>query len=181
MSKIVKGIGRGLKKIGKGLKKVFKKVTSSKFFKVALAAVAIYTGFQAIQGMMQAGAGAGGVSGAGAGGVSGAGGTLAQGVTQDLALAGGQELAKEGAKKGLMGIGEEALFEKTLAHGLEKTVGQKILGGAVSAAKGAGKFLKTPTGAIVGLSALQSATTPDELDLMKEEERMTFRTAQQES
>lgn len=44
MSKLVKGIKKGLKKIFKGVKKVFKKITKSWIGKIILAALVIYTG-----------------------------------------------------------------------------------------------------------------------------------------
>lgn len=44
MSKIVKGVGKAVSGVWKGVKKVFKKIVSSKLFKVVLIAVAIYFG-----------------------------------------------------------------------------------------------------------------------------------------
>lgn len=44
MSKVFKGFRKGIKSIWKGIKKIFKKITSSTIGKIALGAVAIYTG-----------------------------------------------------------------------------------------------------------------------------------------
>ena len=67
MSKLVKAIGRGIKKVFKAVKKVVKKITSSKLFKAVAIAAAIYFTAGAAAGMIGAkGAAAG--AGAAAGG-----------------------------------------------------------------------------------------------------------------
>ena len=48
MSKLLKGIAKGVRSIGRGLKKVFKKITSSTIGKVLLFAAAVYVGGLAI-------------------------------------------------------------------------------------------------------------------------------------
>lgn len=48
MSKVFRGVKKAVKKVFRGVKKVFKKVIKSRFFKVALAAVAIYFGGAAL-------------------------------------------------------------------------------------------------------------------------------------
>lgn len=59
MSKLIKSIGRGIKKVFKAIKKVVKKVVKSKIFKAIVVAAAIYFTAGAVAGSLGAGAGAG--------------------------------------------------------------------------------------------------------------------------
>jgi len=74
MSKLVKAIGRGIKKVFKAVKKVVKKITSSKLFKAVAIAAAIYFTAGAVAGTLGASSGAAATAGAAS---SGAGATAA--------------------------------------------------------------------------------------------------------
>jgi len=90
MSKVVRSIGRAVKKVAKGIGKAFKKVVSSKFGKILMVAAAIYLGgaalgmwnspFASVNGALAGGGTAATPGAAAAGAAPGVGATAAEGV-----------------------------------------------------------------------------------------------------
>lgn len=178
MSSLAKGVKKAFRSVSKFIKKAWKAVTSSTVGKVALAAAAIYFAWPAIKGAF---AGGGGAAGAGAG------------VTESTLLAGGDALAAGTAGAG---AGAGTATAASTASGLAAPVssgaglvnaGQaanafNAAGSAVAAgqaagglAKGAGiigSFLKNPIVQQAVVGGIQGAFSPDEIDLMREQERI---------
>ncbi len=196
MSKVFKGIGKVVKNIGRGIKKVFKKVIKSKLFKIALVAVAVYFGGAALglwgSGGAAAGAGAAAVPGASTASAglattaastaaptvaatTGVGAGLATGAEVSAALtaapsviaptvtAGGAGLATAGEVAGALTATEAAAAPSFLAQ----------LG---TGAKAVGSFMQAnPLLTAVGMQGISSALSPDEEDLLRAQEDMRKR------
>ena len=185
MSKFFKGIAKVVKNIGKGLKKVFKKIIKSKVFKIVLIAVAVYFGGVAL-GLWGGGA-------AGAGGVVGSIAPTATTAVAPLATTASAPLATTATGLSTAAQTSAALTAApaaTTAGSLAATTGEisaAILGGGEtvaapsflstigsgisSGAKAVGGFLQAnPLLASTGLTALSSALSPDEMEIIQAQE-----------
>lgn len=146
MSKIVKGVGRGLKKIGKGLKKTFKKLTKSTVGKILVGVVALHFG-----GVMLNAWGGGGFLG---GASSGAGSGIAKAAAET-----GMHM------RNLAFTGNKGIISS--AMNAAKSVGNFL----APAVEGVKNFAMTPTGGATLMGAAQGAFTPNQEDLMRRQER----------
>lgn len=148
----MKHFKKRVKKIYKGLKKRFKKITRSKWGRIALGAALIYFAAPlAISAFSGAGAAAGGAALGGAGATSGMAGIVAGGA-QAGAAAGA---AMTGATAGTFAAGSSGLWAS-----------------AGAALKGAASFAASnPVLTKAALGAVSSATTPDEIDIAREDEK----------
>lgn len=195
MSKFFKGIAKVVKNIGKGIKKVFKKVVKSKLFKVALVAVAVYFGGAALG--LWGGAGATGAATAAVGGTVAPAATTAAATTSLAApvstatlaattaapittagLATGAEVAGAltAAAPAASTIGAGVASATEIAGALTTAApaagaGSSFLSSLATGAKAVGGFVKAnPLAASMGLNAISSAMAPDELDLIEARE-----------
>lgn len=152
MSKVVKGIGKGIKKIGQGIGKAFQKVTSSKAFKIAVGAAAIYFGGAALGNFGGLGNLMGSLTGTITGTPSGAGMDGGGGIT------------------GVIG--------KVLGAGAGD--GEKQSGGIIGRAMGGlGDFIGSKDGGAAILSGLQGALTESPEDELYKEQTRKLRRQQQ--
>jgi hypothetical protein len=158
-----------LKKIFKHVTKVFKKVISSKLFKVALIAAAIYTGGAAL-GAWGGGAGAGTAAAAGttAAGTT-AGATAGEVAAANMSLVGGGEAVGGMGTAGGLTATEQAVLDAGAKKGI---IGNVIKGIGDAAGKVGGFVEKHPMASAMGANAIASATSQDEEDLLKEQERI---------
>lgn len=198
MSKFFKGVAKVVKNIGKGIKKVFKKVVKSKLFKVALVAVAVYFGGAALG--LWGGAGATGAATAAVGATAPAA-TTAAGVSSLAAPVSSATLAATtaapvaAAGSGIASTTAAALtaapVASTVGAGLASateiagalttaapaaSAGSSFLSSLATGAKAVGGFVKAnPLAASMGLNALSSAMAPDELDMIEANEESRAR------
>lgn len=132
MSKVVKGVARGIRGIGRGLKKGFKKIVSSKLGKAVLIAVAIYFGGAALGAWNSA---VPAVNGAWTAAGSQAAQTAAVGgATSSAATAAGGSALAPGAGVLASGNGGLALAAPTAGQTIASSVIPEALGGATSTA-----------------------------------------------
>ena len=127
MSKVVKGIGKAVKKVVDGVKKVAKKVWKSKIGRVLVTAALAYFGVPAIMGAMgQGAAAAGGLSGI-EGAIAGVKGAWTGLTTAGEALMSG-ELGKAGAalKGGMLGPSAAPVTPLAEVTGLESSMPNTI-------------------------------------------------------
>ena len=181
MSKVVKGVFKGVKKIVKGVTKVFKKIASSKLGKIILAGVAIYTGGVLMGAWGQTGPMSGLFGKIAGGAASGAGG--------GAAATGGAVVAPTVAAPVTAASTAPALASTVGAGAPVVEAGAGLAGaGAGQAAPGflssAGNFLaqagkstlayaqKNPLITSTILQGVAGALSPDEEDLMRERERI---------
>jgi len=194
MSKFFKGMAKVAKNIGHGIQKVFKKVMKSKVFKIVLIAVAIYFG-GAMLGLWggTGAAGAGGVAAATGGGTTAAGttaagttaaGTTAAGTTAagtGATLATGTEVSAALTAAPTAGAGAGLATGADVATALtaaapEVAAAPSFLSTLGSGASSVGSFVQAnPLATAMGFNALSSALSPDELDLLKEQENIRKR------
>lgn len=187
MSKIVKGVFKGIKKIVKGVTKTFKSILKSPLGKALLLAAVIYTGgaalgywqspFASINGALTGGgvsesAAAAALEGGGAAGAAGATGTAAA-----------TEAAAAGA--GAAGAGSATAAE-IAASGAVPSIATSPAGYALNmsaagtgAAKTGGLIASAMNNPLsqyaliqAGAGALESAFSPNEVDLMREQQRI---------
>lgn len=155
MSKLIKSIGRGIKKVFKAVKKVVKKVTSSKIFKAVAVAAAIYFTAGAVAGSLGAGAGAG----AGAAS-SGAAATSAAAASSQAAMLGsglGFPSATWGATTAATG-GAAAAAGGTSALAASGNAISSLLSAGASKAAGLAKWsVATPGNAMIASTGLNIA------------------------
>lgn len=169
MSKIVKGVFKAGKKIIKGVGKVFKKIASSPLGKIALMAAAIYTGGVAF--------GAWGSTGP-LSGIFNAFGTAAPAVgaaapTGMLTASTSAPAVAAAAPTGMLTsvpmAAEIAAQGAAGAPGFLASIGKTITG----AGKGALAFAKeNPLVSATLLHGVGAALSPDEEDIMREQERI---------
>lgn len=197
MSKFFKGVAKVVKNIGKGIKKVFKKVVKSKLFKIALVAVAVYFGGAALG--LWGGAGATGAATAAVGATAPAATTaaatsLAAPVsTATLAATTAAPVAAAGS--GIASTTAAALtaapVASTVGAGVASATeiagalttaapaagaGSSFLSSLATGAKAVGGFVKAnPLAASMGLNAISSAMAPDELDMIEANEESRAR------
>lgn len=191
MSKFFKGVAKVVKNIGKGIAKVFKKVVKSKIFKVALVAVAVYFGGAALG--LWGGAGATGAATAAVGSTAAPAAaatslaapvstaTLAATTAAPVAATSSGLASTTGIASALTGTAApiasgvatatEIASSLTAAAAPAATTGGGFLSSLTSGAKAVGSFVKAnPLAASMGLNALASATSPDELDMIEAQE-----------
>lgn len=179
-----------LKKIFKGVGKIFRKVVKSPLFKVVMLAAAIYTGGAAM-GAWGGGGGAAAAGGAAAGGA--AAGTAAGTSTAAAASAGAADAGLAGAATeagtaagaagAAEGVAAASVPEISTAAG---AAGGTAIPAATTAAntaatngflnnaiKGVGSYVeKNPMASAMMFNAASSALSPDEMDVMREQERI---------
>jgi len=152
MSKLIKSIGRGIKKVFKAVKKVVKKVTSSKIFKAVAVAAAIYFTAGAVAGSLGAGAGAGAAS-------SGAASTSAAAASSQAAMLGsmvGMPSATLGATTAA--TGGAAAAGGTSALAASGNAISSLLSAGASKAAGLAKWsVATPGNAMIASTGLNIA------------------------
>lgn len=188
------------KKLFKGVKKAFKKIVKSDLFKVVLIAAAIYTGGAALGawgGAAGAGGAAGGVAGAagsaaggaaGAGaatgaatGVAGAGSGAVAGATTGAAtgattgaVTGATTGAATGVGSGIGATGGGVAGTTALPEiVMTETAKKGILSSAMQGAKSVGTFIEAnPKASAMMMNAASSAMSPDETEILEEQERI---------
>lgn len=171
MSKVVKGLKKGVKKIFKGVKKVFKKITSSTIGKVILGAALIYFGGAALGYWGGAGTGAGAGAGVGLTGTEAAataGATTLESSAAMEALAASQAGGTV-AQGALMGSGVTGAEASALMAG---SSGGGLWAGAADTLKG---FTESKAGQAAIAGGVAAAFSPNEIDLAKEQERLEKR------
>lgn len=180
MSFVAKGVKKAFRSVSKFLKKAWTAVTTSDIGKVALAAAAVYMGGQAM-GMWGGGGGAGAGAGVGAGATESAlltgGDALAAGTAGAGAGAGTATAASTASGLAAPVSTGTGLINAGQAAGAFNAAGSAVAGGqaAGALAKGAGiigSFLKNPVVQQAVVGGIQGAFTPDEIDLMREQERI---------
>ena len=157
MSKLVKAIGRGIKKVFKAVKKVVKKITSSKIFKAVAIAAAIYFTAGAAAGMI------------GAKGAAATAGAASSGVAATSAAAASSQAAMLGSAVGfpsatLTGAVGAAGSAGTIAAGTAGTLASSgnaisslLSAGATKAAGLAQWSVATPANAMIASTGMNIA------------------------
>lgn len=193
MTKIVKGIGKGIKKLAEGAKKVFKKLVKSKIFWAVVAVAAIAIAAPAIAGAMGGTTAAGGATAATTAATTGttaatAGTAAATGATTAAAAAptvGGAaaELAAIGGVSGsvstpTLAFGADAALKGAAASQLAAAGGVQATSGSIlntliaGATKGFQVMQANPIPTAIISNGLSSALTPSAAE---ERERMDRR------
>lgn len=155
MSKVVKGVFKGAKKLLKGVGKAIKKIVKSDLFKVAAAGALIYFGGSAL------------------GAWGGGGGAATAGTATGTTTAGAGTATAGTAGTGTAGTAASGAGATTTGAAASAAKTGSVLGKLGKVAKGVGGFVKNnPMASAMIMNAVGSAVSPDEIDIMREQEEI---------